>query len=148
MLFKKLCPPPPLAEILAAPLLVSVFLIAGVSGICHILLRRRPRNSLFMKVSPNAKGSALIMTGPDLLNPLDHVFARFRKGSEFALMADKTKCLFKIKFSEAQRDLCRLVWNENDAVHKSKLVPFCFCVHPWGIKVARIGLMLASPLKK
>ena len=34
----------------------------------------------------------------------------------------------------AQRGLCRLLWFENDDVHKGKLVPFRFCVHPWGIK--------------
>ena len=75
----------------------------------------------------------VIMTGPDLLNPLVHVLARFRKG-KYALMADITKCFFQIKLPVAQRDLCRLLWFENDDVHKGKLVPFRFCVHPWGIK--------------
>ena len=40
--------------------LVSLFVIVGVGGICHILLRRRPRNALFMTESPNTKGSALV----------------------------------------------------------------------------------------
>ena len=73
------------------------------------------------------------MTGPDLLNPLVQVLAWFRKG-KYTLMADITKCFFQIKLPVAQRDLCRLLWFENDDVHKGKLVPFCFCVHPWGIK--------------
>ena len=75
----------------------------------------------------------VIMTGPDFLNPLVHVLARFRKG-KYALMADITKCLFQIKLPVAQRDLCRLLWFGNDDVHKGKLVSFRLCVHPWGIK--------------
>ena len=75
----------------------------------------------------------VIMTGPDLLNPIVHVLARFRK-DKYALMADITKCFFQIKLPVAQRDLCRLLWFENDDVHKGKLVLFRFCVHPWGIK--------------
>ena len=73
------------------------------------------------------------MTGLDLLNPLVHVLARFRKG-KYALMADITKCFFQIKLPVAQRDLCRLLWFENNDVHKGKLVSFRFCVHPSGIK--------------
>ena len=42
--------------------------------------------------------------------------------------------LFLIKFHVAQRNLCRLLWCENDDAHKDELVPFRFCVHPWGIK--------------
>ena len=49
-------------------------------------------------------------------------------------MADVTKCFFQIKLPVAQRDLCRLLWFENDDVHKGKLVSFRFCVHPWAIK--------------
>ena len=75
----------------------------------------------------------VIMTGPDLLNPLAHMLARFRKG-RYALMADMTKYFFHIKLPVAQRDLCRILWFGNDDVYKGKLVPFCFCVHPWGIK--------------
>ena len=89
-----------------------------------------------MTESTNTKGSCVnnvIMTGPDLLNLLVHVLARFRKG-KYALMADITKCFFQIKLPVAQRDLCRLLWFENDDVHQSKLVPFRFCVHLWGIK--------------
>ena len=50
----------------------------------------------------------VIMTGPDLLNPLVHVFATFRK-DKYASMVDITKCFFQIKLSVAQRDLCRLM---------------------------------------
>ena len=57
------------------------------------------------------------MTGPDLLNPLVHVLATLRKG-KYALMADITKRFFQMKFPEALRDLCRLLWFENDDVHK------------------------------
>ena len=42
----------------------------------------------------------VIMTGPDLLNRLVHVLARFRKGNH-ALMADITKCFFQIKLPVA-----------------------------------------------
>ena len=42
--------------------------------------------------------------------------------------------LFQIKLPVAQRDLCCLLWFENDDVHKGKLVPFRFSVHPWDIK--------------
>ena len=47
--------------------------------------------------SPNTEGlhNDVIMTGPDLLNPLVHVLARFRKGKN-ALMADITKDFFKL----------------------------------------------------
>ena len=33
----------------------------------------------------------VLMSGPDLLNPLVHVLTRFRRG-KFGLMADVTKC--------------------------------------------------------
>ena len=72
------------------------------------------------------------MTGSDLLNQLVRVFARFRKG-KYALMVDNTKCFFQIKLPAAQGDLCRLLWFENNDIHTGKLVPFRFCVHPWGI---------------
>ena len=75
----------------------------------------------------------VIMSGPNLLNPLVHVLARFCKGKH-ALMADITKCFFQIKLPEEQRDLCRILWFEDDDVHRGKLTQFRFCVHPWGIK--------------
>ena len=73
------------------------------------------------------------MAGPGLLNPLLHVLMRFRSG-KFVLMADVTKCFFQIKLPEAQRDLFYLLWFENNDIELGNIVPFRFCVHPWGIK--------------
>ena len=75
----------------------------------------------------------VIMAGPDLLNPLLHVLMRFRL-NKFALMVDVTKCFFQIKLPEAQRDFFRLLWFENNDIKLGNIVPFRFCVHPWGIK--------------
>ena len=75
----------------------------------------------------------IIMSGPDLLNPLLHVLTRFRLG-KYALMSDVTKCFFQIQLPAAQRDLFRLLWFENNDVERGKLVSYCFRVHPWGIK--------------
>ena len=46
----------------------------------------------------------VIMSGPDLLNPLLHVLTRFRLG-QYALMADVTKCFFQTGLPVEQRDL-------------------------------------------
>ena len=75
----------------------------------------------------------IIMSGPDLLNPLLHVLTRFRLG-KYALMSDVTKCFFQIWLPAAQRDLFRLLWFENNDVERGKLVSYRFRVHPWGIK--------------
>ena len=75
----------------------------------------------------------VLMSGPDLLNPLVHVLTRFRRG-KFGLMADITKCFFQIALPESQRDLFRILWFENDNIDTGKIVPYRFCVHPWGIK--------------
>ena len=75
----------------------------------------------------------IIMSGPDLLNPLLHVLTRFRLG-KYALMSDVTKCFFQIQLPAAQRDLFRLLLFENNDVETGKLVPYRFRVHPWGIK--------------
>ena len=75
----------------------------------------------------------VIMAGPDLLNPLLHVLIRFCLG-KFALMADVTKYFFHIKLPKAQRDFFHLLWFENNDIEQSNTIPFCFCVHPWGIK--------------
>ena len=83
-------------------------MIVGVSGICHILLRQK---RIVYDGKSEHKGvcvNDVILTGPDLLNPLVHVLARIRKG-EYGLMADITKCFFQIKLSVALRDLCRLL---------------------------------------
>ena len=57
----------------------------------------------------------VIMAGPDLLNPLLHVLMRFLMG-KFTLIADVTKCFFQIELPEAQRDLFRLLWFENNDI--------------------------------
>ena len=75
----------------------------------------------------------IIMSGPDLLNPLLHVLTRFRLG-KYALMSDVTKCFFQVQLPAAQRDLFYLLWFENNDVERGKLVSYCFQVHPWGIK--------------
>ena len=75
----------------------------------------------------------IIMSKPDLLNPLLHVLTRFRLG-KYALMSDVTKCFFQIQLPAAQRDLFRLLWFENNDVERGKLVSYRFQVHPWGIK--------------
>ena len=75
----------------------------------------------------------IIMSGPDLLNPLLHVLTRFRLG-KYALMSDVTKCFFQVQLPAAQRDLFCLLWFENNDVERGKLVSYRFRVHPWGIK--------------
>ena len=67
----------------------------------------------------------IIMSGPDLLNPLLHVLTRFRLG-KYALMSDVTKCFFQIKLPAAQRDLFRLLLFEKNDLERGKLVPYCF----------------------
>ena len=44
----------------------------------------------------------IIMSGPDLLNPLLHVLTRFRLG-KYALMSDVTKCFFQVQLPAAQK---------------------------------------------
>ena len=83
-----------------------------------------------------------ILSGPDLLNSLVGILMRFRFG-EFALMADVTKCYFQIGLPEAQRDLFRILWYENDDVEHGRIVPFRFCVHPWGLKSSSFIACLA-----
>ena len=58
-------------------------------------------------------------------------------------MAEVTKCFFQIILLEAQRVLYRLLWFEHNDVHKGKLVPFRFCVHPWYIKSSPYIVCLA-----
>jgi len=62
---------------------------------------------------------------------------------EFALMADITKCYFQIRVPEEQRDLFRILWFENDDVENGQLVPYRFCVHPWGLKSSSFIACLA-----
>ena len=42
--------------------------------------------------------------------------------------------LFQIALPESQRNLFRILWFENDNIDTGKIVPYRFCVHPWGIK--------------
>ena len=74
-----------------------------------------------------------IETGPDLLNSLADILARFRLG-KFGMMADLTKCFFQIGLPENQRDLFRILWFENNDVENGKMVKFRFTRHPWGVK--------------
>ena len=49
-----------------------------------------------------------IYSGPDLLNPLAHVLAKFRMG-EYALMGDITKCFFQIRLPKTQQNLFHIL---------------------------------------
>ena len=74
-----------------------------------------------------------IETGPDLLNSLADILARFRLG-KFGMMADLTKCFFQIGLREDQRDLFRILWFDNNDIGQGKVVKFRFTRHPWGVK--------------
>ena len=74
-----------------------------------------------------------IETGPDLLNLLADILARFRLG-KFGMMADLTKCFFLIGLPEAQRDLFRILWFDNNDIGQGKVVKFRFTHHLWGVK--------------
>ena len=84
----------------------------------------------------------VILSGPDLLNSLVKILVRFRRG-EFAMMADVQKCYFQIGVPEEQRDLFRILWFDNDDVKHGQLVPYRFCVHPWGLKSSSFVACLA-----
>ena len=73
-----------------------------------------------------------IHSGPDLLNPLPHVLARFRKG-KFALMSDLSKCFFQVRLPEEQQELFRLLWYKNDDIQTGEVVPYKFTRHVWGV---------------
>ena len=74
-----------------------------------------------------------IETGPDLLNSLSDILARFRLG-RYGMMADLTKCFFQISLPIDQRDLFRILWFDKDDIGEGKVVAFRFTRHPWGIK--------------
>ena len=74
-----------------------------------------------------------IDTGPDLLNSLVDILARFRLG-KFGMMADLTKCFFQIGLPEDQRDLFRILWFNNNDIGPGKVVKFRFTRHPRGVK--------------
>ena len=74
-----------------------------------------------------------IETGPDLLNSLADILARFRLG-KFAMMADLTKCFFQIGVPAEQRDLFCILWFDKNDVRKGNMVTYRFTRHPWGVK--------------
>ena len=74
-----------------------------------------------------------IETGPDLLNSLGDILARFRLG-KFAMMADLTKCFFQIGVPAEQRDLFRILWFDKNDVREGNVVTYRFTCHPWGVK--------------
>ena len=71
-------------------------------------------------------------TGPDLLNSLADILARFRLG-KYGMIVDLTKCFFQIGLPIDQRDLFRILWFENNDL-EGKVATFRFTRHPWGIK--------------
>ena len=66
-----------------------------------------------------------IETGPDLLNTLADILARFRL-KKFAMMADLTKCFFQIGITTEQRDLCRILWFDKNDVRERNVVTYRF----------------------
>ena len=67
--------------------------------------------------------NSCIHSGPDLLNSLANVLAKFRMG-QYALMADITKCFFQISLPEHQQDLFRIFWFKDDDISKGQLQPY------------------------
>ena len=76
--------------------------------------------------------NSCIHSGPDLLNSLANVLAKFRMG-QYALMADITKCFFQTSLPEHQQDLFRILWYKDDDISKGELQPYKFTRHVWGI---------------
>ena len=74
-----------------------------------------------------------IETGPDLLNPLADILARFQLG-KFAMMADLTKCFFQIGVPAEQCDLFHILWFDKNDVREGNVVTYRFTRHPWGVK--------------
>ena len=68
-------------------------------------------------------------SGPDTLNQLSHILARFRV-EKFAFMADITECFFQVNLPENQRDLFCLLWFENNDMKQGKIIPFRFRLTP------------------
>ena len=72
-----------------------------------------------------------ILSGPDLLTPLTHVVARFRKGA-IAFMADIAECFFQVKLPVRQRNFFRILWLEDGRIDGAVEV-WRFTVHVWGV---------------
>ena len=73
-----------------------------------------------------------IHSGPDLLNRLSYVLARFRMG-KYALMADLSQCFFQILLPENQQDYFRILWFKDDDIEKGEIQVYKFTRHVWGI---------------
>ena len=73
-----------------------------------------------------------IYSGPDLLNPLSSVLARFRM-RQYALMADIRKCFSQVLLPEDQQDLFRILWFQNDDIENGERKAHTFTRHLWGI---------------
>ena len=74
----------------------------------------------------------VIYSGPDELNILSHVLARFRIG-KYALMADVSKCFLQILLPKEQQDLFRILWFKENNFHNGEIEEFKFTRHVWGI---------------
>ena len=61
-----------------------------------------------------------ILSGPNLLNSLTDIFAKFRLG-QYALMADITKCFFQVLLPEKQQDYFRILWYKDDDVQQGQI---------------------------
>ena len=66
-----------------------------------------------------------VLAGPNLLNNLLKVLARFRLG-KFACMADLSKCFFQIAIPEGQRDLFRIIWIKDNNLNGGDLQVYRF----------------------
>ena len=73
-----------------------------------------------------------ILSGPDLLNSLTDVLAKFRLG-QYALMADITKCFFQVLLPEKQQDYFRILWYKDDDVQQGQIESYKFTRHVWGV---------------
>ena len=73
-----------------------------------------------------------VLAGPNLLNNLMEVLARFRLG-KFACMADLSKCFFQIAMPEEQRDLFRIIWFKDNNIDGGDMQVYRFVRHVWGI---------------
>ena len=89
------------------------------------------RRSIAAKVGGTCLNQA-VLAGPNLLNNLMEVLARFRLG-KFACMADLSKCFFQIAMPEEQRNLFRIIWFKDNNLNGGDLQVYRFVRHVWGI---------------
>ena len=69
-----------------------------------------------------------ILSGPDFLNSLTDVLAKFRLG-QYALMADITKCFFQALLPEKQQDYFRILWYKDDDVQLRQIESYKLTRH-------------------